>query len=121
MSSIDSALREIQTRPCVALWKLTQEQRVLVDACGSAWEISVVDPEQKIISIYSTDATFRDRPAGINCYYIGAWLARDRRIEVEGKIIKGMRMAFRFEDGIYVSEVVEAASVHGNGWHFEAI
>jgi hypothetical protein len=78
---------------------------------NAAYEIEVLDPEQRIVRISSTDKLLHKPKVGMFVQSVVA----DGNVGVRGWIKQGLRMQVRFLDRTFQSSAVTSAAIRGVG------
>lgn len=99
---------------------LKEGTKLIVEAGESLYEITVVQPNERLLVVWSTESLLRG-PTGQFAHYIESRLVTDI-MAIPDWILKGGKMVLRLENGnLFYSEPVNSVLVEGDGWKYEAI
>jgi len=108
----------------VDLTRLKPGTKALIESTnGTLYTLTVLDPDQRLIEVYSVDPVFFPHPPK-RAQFVGSQTHRagDPAGEVfPSCVVKGARMLFKFADANFLSEPVTTARLEGTGWFYEAI
>jgi hypothetical protein len=117
----DDLIASIKAAPGISIPRRRHGDLIYVETEHAAYEIEVLDPEQRIVRISSTDKLLHKPKIGMFVQSVVA----DGNVGVRGWIKQGLRMQFRFADRTFQSNAVTSAALRGIGrdghkFHYEA-
>lgn len=103
----------------VDLVKREKGDSILMDsATGSLYQVTIVDPDERIVAFWSSEPLFRREKPKIG-RYVESRSLRNGGVVVEDWIIKACRMVIQFADTVFISEPVMTAHVEGKNWTYD--
>jgi hypothetical protein len=107
----DDLIASVKAAPGISIPRRQHGDLIYVVTENAAYEIEVLDPEQRIVRISSTDKLLHKPKVGMFVQSVVA----DGNVGVRGWIKQGLRMQVRFLDRTFQSSAVTSAAIRGVG------
>jgi hypothetical protein len=115
----NSEIQALLSKPGIQLEKQPNSTHLLIETTQAVYELKTYWPEKRLVSIVeSSDPRVL---AGSIAELMGSAYGAPEDIFIPGWIGEGLRMHFRFKNGIHPTHPVTSASISGNGWRLDVI